>query len=87
MELAREMARQSVVLLKNERNILPLDPAIRSIDYGIGWGNDTGKPATCGEGYDCADLGLSGVQEDLLERILQAGKPVVVLSFFLSGMG
>ncbi len=48
-------------------------------DYGIGWGVDTGKAVTCGEGYDVTDLGLSGAQEDLLEALLQLGKPVVLV--------
>ena len=50
-----------------------------SVDYGIGWGNDTGKPVTCGEGYDCADLGLSGAQEELLEELLALSKPLVLV--------
>lgn len=48
-------------------------------DYGIGWGVDTGKAVTCGEGYDCTDLGLSGAQEELLTALLQLGKPVVLV--------
>lgn len=50
-----------------------------SVSYGIGWGNDTNKPVTCGEGYDCADLRLSGAQEALLMELLQLSKPVVLV--------
>jgi len=47
-------------------------------DYGIGWGIDTNKKVTCGEGYDCTSLRLSGAQEDLLEELLTLSKPVVL---------
>lgn len=50
-----------------------------SVDYGIGWGTDTNKPVTCGEGYDCTDLGLSGAQEELLEELLKLAKPTVLV--------
>lgn len=50
-----------------------------TIDYGIGWGTDTNKKVTCGEGYDTADLRLSGAQEVLLEELLKLGKPVVLV--------
>ncbi len=50
-----------------------------TIDYGIGWGKDTNKPVTCGEGYDTADLRLSGAQEELLTELLSLEKPVVLV--------
>jgi beta-xylosidase len=34
---------------------------------------------TSGEGCDSIDLGLPGIQGELVERILQAGKPVILL--------
>jgi beta-glucosidase len=38
-----------------------------------------GVQPTDGEGYDVASLDLTGVQEDLVEAVVQAGKPTVVV--------
>ena len=37
------------------------------------------KHCTCGESLDCADLGLPGVQQQLVEAIHATGTPVVVV--------
>jgi hypothetical protein len=37
------------------------------------------EAATSGEGYDVTDLGLPGVQEELIARVAATGKPVVVV--------
>lgn len=46
---------------------------------GVGWGDDSYKEATCGEGYDNHDLRLPPAQMKLAESILDTGKPVVLL--------
>lgn len=142
--IAREVARQSMVLVKNEGGMLPITPAIKTIaligafadsDYDSSWYGPAGltKPATetlhdamrkrlapgqkllfakgvsdpCGKSFadeaevvrtaeaadlvllavfeDCemsgegasrADLGLSGVQQQLLDLVAATGKPV-----------
>lgn len=38
-----------------------------------------GSLATCGEGKDRDDLGLVGLQEDLLKEVMALGKPVVLV--------
>lgn len=46
------------------------------------WGDDngTGKAkVTCGEGFDAASLDFPGTQQTLLEKIMDTGKPVVLL--------
>ena len=48
---------------------------------GVGWvvdGRPT-RPSTCGEGYDRTDLGLPGVQQELVEAVAATGTPVVVV--------
>lgn len=152
-ELALQAAREAIVLLKNEGNVLPLKKSLRSIavigpnadeprnqlgDYvpaeipqpivtvlaGIrqavspdtkvtyvkgchvlgkeldelaqaketaaqadvavvvvgenAW-HSAGGPATDGEGYDAATLELTGRQEELVEAVVAAGKPTVVV--------
>lgn len=50
---------------------------------GVGWGDEniSGKPvATCGEGFDVHDLKFPACQEDLMDRMLGSGKPVILLS-------
>jgi len=154
--LAREVARESIILLKNDRGLLPLKATIGSIavigpnakeaqlgDYtassargvgplagirkvvskrtkvryaagcamfglsrarigkavkaaeesdvavvwvggtshslgGVGWGREGGA-ASCGEGFDRADLGLPGVQEELVRAVRDTGTPTVVV--------
>ncbi len=50
-----------------------------TISYGIGWGQDSGNVKTCGEGFDVSDLGLAGFQRDLVEKMVQTGKPVILV--------
>ena len=45
---------------------------------GIGWGDDEGA-ATCGEGFDMADLSLMGVQEELVRAVHETGTPTVLV--------
>lgn len=35
--------------------------------------------ATCGEGFDLSDLSLTGMQEQLIEKVAATGKPLVVV--------
>lgn len=46
---------------------------------GIGWGDDSGDAATCGECYDRSEIGLPGVQEDLVRAVLESGTPTVLV--------
>jgi beta-glucosidase-like glycosyl hydrolase len=153
-DLALQVAREGIVLLKNDKNLLPLKKDLRSIavigpnadnglnqlgDYSpqvvpqhlttvlegiqkevlpatrviyakgcevIGGGREGfakavdaakqadvavvvlgehprdgthGVPPTDGEGYDVASLDLTGLQEDLIEAVVQTGKPTVVV--------
>ena len=48
---------------------------------GVGWVVDgkTTRPSTCGEGFDRANLNLSGVQQELVEAVAATGTSVVVV--------
>lgn len=49
---------------------------------GIGWGDTETKgpiAVTCGEGFDLSDLNLPGRQQELLEAVVQTGRPVVLI--------
>lgn len=48
-------------------------------NFGVGWGDATGRAALCGEGFDRDDIGLPGVQQELAEAVLATGVPVVLL--------
>lgn len=48
-------------------------------DSGIGWGQDTIKVKTSGEGFDVSDLDLPKSQQELARIVIQTGKPVVVV--------
>ncbi|MEN6454178.1 MAG: glycoside hydrolase family 3 N-terminal domain-containing protein [Prolixibacteraceae bacterium] len=153
VSLAREIAAESIILLKNDYNLLPLSAGkqksialigpnadryqpgdyswTRSNEHGVtllqglknlagnqvnihyakgcdGWsqsregfteavaaarnsdlavvvvGTESGTfsdnaSVTCGEGFDLNDIGLPGVQEDLIKEIKAVGKPVIVV--------
>ena len=49
------------------------------IDYGMGWGQDSGKIKTSGEGFDVTDLGLPGVQQELVEAVVNTGTSTIVV--------
>lgn len=51
---------------------------------GLGWGKGPGEteaddPFTCGEGYDLTDIDPIGVQRELVQSIVQTGKPVILV--------
>ncbi|MGL4229711.1 MAG: glycoside hydrolase family 3 N-terminal domain-containing protein [Tannerellaceae bacterium] len=47
---------------------------------GIGWGDQNSKEVnTCGEGYDRNELGLPGVQAELLAELKKTGKPIIMI--------
>lgn len=48
---------------------------------GIGWGDESAakKASTCGEGFDRTELGLPGVQQQLVEAVVATGTPTVVV--------
>jgi len=47
---------------------------------GIGWGDDKSNDhATCGEGFDRAELVPPGVQPELIKAIQKTGKPIVLI--------
>ena len=47
---------------------------------GIGWGEDgVEDEVTSGEGFDSVDIRLPEVQMELAKRILDIGKPVVLI--------
>lgn len=48
--------------------------------YGVGWGSEEEDYLTCGEGCDMHDLTPGGVQLDLVRKMLETGKEVVVVS-------
>jgi beta-glucosidase len=147
--LAKQIAEESIILMKNEQNILPLDenkihsialigPNADHVQFGdYSWCNENeygvtllqaikkdygdkltvnyakgcdittdnrsgldeaveaakksdvavvvvgsagvGSEAITGEGHDLSDLSLSGVQEELVERVASAGKPTIVV--------
>ena len=49
---------------------------------GIGWGDETGNNAvTCGEGFDVNTLDLPPVQKRLFNKVVETGKPVVLVLY------
>ncbi len=49
---------------------------------GIGWGDkdaDGKNAVTCGEGFDLSSLDLPGRQQELLERLYDTGKPIILV--------
>ena len=51
------------------------DVVVLAVGGKIGWDND----CTCGEGMDNVDIGLPGIQEELLHTVIKANKNVVVV--------
>ncbi len=47
--------------------------------YGVGWGSEEESVLTCGEGCDMHDLTPGGVQLDLVRKMIETGKDVVVV--------
>ena len=47
--------------------------------YGVGWGSEEESILTCGEGCDMHDLTPGGVQLDLVRKMIETGKSVVVV--------
>lgn len=72
-ERAAEMAAQSDVV------VLVLGGSSMK-SYGVGWGSeDRVSELTCGEGYDSVDVRLPEAQMELAEKVLAAGKPVILI--------
>ena len=51
---------------------------------GLGWGlgpgeSEAGDPFTCGEGYDLTDIDPPGVQRELVQALVETGKPVILI--------
>ncbi len=67
--------------LAKESDVVVLVLGGTSVIYsGIGWGDANSKEVnTCGEGYDRNELNFPGVQPELLDLIVQQGKPVVLV--------
>ena len=51
------------------------DVVLLAIGGKYGWG----EPCTAGEGRDTTDIGLPGIQEELLQSIIGTGTPVVII--------
>jgi beta-glucosidase len=51
------------------------DVVIMTLGGKYGWGNS----CTVGEGIDCDDIGLGGIQEDFAREIVALGKPTVLV--------
>ena len=51
------------------------DAVILAVGGKYGWG----EPCTSGEGRDTSDIGLPGVQEELMEVLCETGTPVIVV--------
>ena len=47
--------------------------------YGVGWGSEEEAILTCGEGRDMHDLTPGGPQLDLVRKMIESGKDVVVV--------
>ncbi len=47
--------------------------------YGVGWGSEEESILTCGEGCDMHDLTPGGPQLDLVRKMIETGKDVVVV--------
>ncbi|MDR3173867.1 MAG: glycoside hydrolase family 3 C-terminal domain-containing protein [Treponema sp.] len=51
------------------------DVVIMTLGGKYGWGNS----CTVGEGIDCDDIGLGGIQEEFAQEIAKAGKPTILV--------
>lgn len=88
--LSRQVARESIILLENKNNILPLKKGIKLAVVGPNADNvynmlgDYTAPQAegdmeSGEGFDRSTLDLLGKQMDLLKALKKTGKPLVVI--------
>jgi beta-glucosidase len=59
----------AITLAKNS------DVVLLAIGGKYGWG----EPCTAGEGRDTTEIGLPGIQEELLQKLCETGVPVVVI--------
>ena len=50
-----------------------------AVIYAVGGKYGWGEPCTSGEGRDSTDIGLPGVQEELMQRLAETGTPVIVV--------
>lgn len=80
--LALEVAREGIVLLKNQGNLLPLRKNLASIAV-IGPNADHDErrapDGTNGEGKHVASLDLTGMQQELVRAVHATGTPTVVV--------
>lgn len=48
-------------------------------NFGVGWGDAEGRAALCGEGFDRDEIGLPGVQQELVDAVIATGTPTVAV--------
>jgi beta-glucosidase len=77
-ERSREGFHEAVEAARRSDTAVVVIGGSSSVMGGVGWGSQGGV-ATCGEGFDRAELTPPGVQEDLVRAVIETGTPTVVV--------
>lgn len=78
-ELDTSGFKEAVTAAKNSEVAIVVVGETSIKNYGMGWGRETDDVILCGEGYDRSDLALPGVQQQLIEEIVDTGTPTIIL--------
>lgn len=78
-ELSKEEFKEAVEIARKSKVAIVAVGGASMVKCGIGWGEETGEVATCGEGFDRTDLELPGVQQELVEAVAATGTPTIVV--------
>ncbi|NJD03797.1 MAG: aminotransferase class V-fold PLP-dependent enzyme [Ruminiclostridium sp.] len=78
-ELSKDRFDEAIEAARNAKAAIIAVGGSSMMDYGMGWGQDSGNIKTCGEGFDVTDLGLPGVQQQLVEAVISTGTPTIVV--------
>jgi len=78
-ESAREGFAEAVDAARQSQVAIVVVGGTSMVRAGVGWGSDDAPAATCGEGFDRTNLGLPGVQQNLVKAVHETGTPTVVV--------
>jgi len=80
-ELSKDGLDEAVAAVRQSQVAVVVVGGSSMVSCGVGWGTDDPNEsnATCGEGFDRTELGLPGVQQDLVEAVVATGVPTVVV--------
>ncbi|MFI3315699.1 MAG: glycoside hydrolase family 3 N-terminal domain-containing protein [Rikenellaceae bacterium] len=78
--LSKEGFSEAIESAKKSEVIIYVAGGTSIIYSGIGWGDQNSQEInTCGEGFDRNELGLPGVQGELLSELQKLGKPIIMV--------